>query len=108
MWCYEEVIEGRKLSDMINTEHENVKYLEGFKIPHNVTAVPDIEDAARDCTVLIFVVPHQYLRDVLGPLYSVRPKKPRTLKAISLIKGVELTRVGLPCSYLISSEPLWV
>ena len=26
MWVYEEMIDGRKLTDIINTEHENVKY----------------------------------------------------------------------------------
>ena len=26
MWVYEEMIGDRKLSDIINTEHENVKY----------------------------------------------------------------------------------
>jgi glycerol-3-phosphate dehydrogenase (NAD+) len=36
MWVYEEMIEGRKLSEIINTEHENVKYLKGYKIPENV------------------------------------------------------------------------
>ena len=30
MWVYEEMIDGRKLTDIINTEHENVKYPESF------------------------------------------------------------------------------
>lgn len=29
MWVYEEVVDGRKLTDIINEQHENVKYLEG-------------------------------------------------------------------------------
>lgn len=36
MWVYEEVIDGRKLTEIINTEHENVKYLPGHKLPSNV------------------------------------------------------------------------
>lgn len=40
MWVYEEVIEGRKLTEIINTEHENVKYLPGHKLPRNVVSVP--------------------------------------------------------------------
>lgn len=36
MWVYEENINGRKLTDIINTEHENVKYLPGYKLPENV------------------------------------------------------------------------
>ena len=27
MYCYEEIIEGRKLTEIINTTHENVKYV---------------------------------------------------------------------------------
>ena len=36
MYVYEEMINGRKLSDIINTDHENVKYLPGHKLPDNV------------------------------------------------------------------------
>lgn len=36
MWVFEETVNGRKLSEIINTDHENVKYLPGHKLPHNV------------------------------------------------------------------------
>ncbi|XP_018419256.1 PREDICTED: glycerol-3-phosphate dehydrogenase 1-like protein isoform X2 [Nanorana parkeri] len=36
MWVFEENINGRKLTEIINTEHENVKYLPGYKLPENV------------------------------------------------------------------------
>uniref|UniRef100_UPI003EBB36EC glycerol-3-phosphate dehydrogenase 1-like protein isoform 3 n=1 Tax=Danio rerio TaxID=7955 RepID=UPI003EBB36EC len=36
MWVYEEMVNGKKLSEIINTEHENVKYLPGYKLPENV------------------------------------------------------------------------
>lgn len=39
MWVYEEMIDGRKLTEIINTEHENVKYLPGHKLPKNVVRV---------------------------------------------------------------------
>ena len=42
MWVYEEMIEGRKLTEIINQDHENVKYLPGVKLPENVVAVPDL------------------------------------------------------------------
>ncbi|ORE04961.1 NAD-dependent glycerol-3-phosphate dehydrogenase, partial [Rhizopus microsporus var. microsporus] len=32
-WVFEEQIDGRNLTDIINTEHENVKYLKGIKLP---------------------------------------------------------------------------
>ena len=59
MWVYEEMIDDRKLTDIINTSHENAKYLPGIKLPACVRAVPDLLDAAKDATVLVFVVPHQ-------------------------------------------------
>ena len=29
MWVFEEMVEGQKLTEIINTRHENVKYLPG-------------------------------------------------------------------------------
>ena len=46
-WVFEEKFEGRNLSEIINTEHENKKYLPGFKLPENVRAVTDVREAAR-------------------------------------------------------------
>ena len=59
MWVYEEMIDGQKLTDIINTTHENIKYLPGIKLPETIKAVPDVLDAAQDATILVFVVPHQ-------------------------------------------------
>ncbi|KAM6106343.1 glycerol-3-phosphate dehydrogenase [NAD(+)], cytoplasmic isoform 2-T2 [Pterocles gutturalis] len=36
MWVLEEEVGGRRLTEIINTEHENVKYLPGHKLPPNV------------------------------------------------------------------------
>jgi len=36
MWVFEELVEGEKLSEVINTRHENVKYLPGKLLPDNV------------------------------------------------------------------------
>ncbi|XP_061871546.1 glycerol-3-phosphate dehydrogenase [NAD(+)], cytoplasmic isoform X2 [Colius striatus] len=36
MWVLQEDVGGRRLTDIINTEHENVKYLPGHKLPPNV------------------------------------------------------------------------
>lgn len=38
MYVYEEIVNGRKLTEIINTEHENVKYLPGHKLPANVVS----------------------------------------------------------------------
>lgn len=52
MWVYEELVDGRKLTEIINTKHENVKYLPNVKIPANVHANPDLLDAAQGATLL--------------------------------------------------------
>lgn len=44
MYVYEEMIDGQKLTDIINTEHENVKYLPGHKLPPNVVSVKCLID----------------------------------------------------------------
>lgn len=40
MYVYEEMIEGKKLTEIINEQHENVKYLPGHKLPANVVRLP--------------------------------------------------------------------
>ena len=38
MYVYEEMVDGRKLSEIINTDHENPKYMPGIKLPDNVVS----------------------------------------------------------------------
>lgn len=38
MYVYEEIINGKKLTEIINETHENVKYLPGHKLPPNVVS----------------------------------------------------------------------
>ncbi|KAG0083194.1 Glycerol-3-phosphate dehydrogenase, partial [Podila minutissima] len=59
MWVYEEQVDGMNLTDIINTKHENVKYLPGIQLPENVVACPDLIKTCEDATMLVFVVPHQ-------------------------------------------------
>lgn len=61
MWVFEEEVEGRKLTDWINNNHENRKYLPGFELPSNLRAVPSLTDACRDADLLVFVMPHQFI-----------------------------------------------
>lgn len=38
MWVFEEMIEGKKLTEIINETHENVKYLPNHKLPENIVS----------------------------------------------------------------------
>lgn len=51
MWVYEEMIDGKKLTEIINTEHENVKYLPGHKLPKNVVSATITEASSVDYAV---------------------------------------------------------
>jgi len=90
MWVYEEEVEGGKLSEIINTRHENVKYLPGKKLPENVRAVTDLLKTCDDADILIFVVPHQFVHRICDQLKGTLKKG---AIAISLIK------VSLDCLY---------
>ncbi|CAB4061232.1 GPD1 [Lepeophtheirus salmonis] len=87
MWVFEEDINGRKLTEIINEEHENVKYLPGIKLPSNVKAVPDVLEAAEGADIYIFCLPHQFVSKSCSVLKS-------QVKAgaigISLIKGFQI------------------
>lgn len=98
MWVYEEMVEGRKLTEIINEDHENVKYLPGVKLPENVVAVPELLDAARDADLFIFVIPHQFISRLVG---QMKGNIKAGAAAISLIKGINITENGLG---LISDE----
>lgn len=113
MWTFDEKIAERNnesLVDIINTEHENVKYLPGIKLPENLYSERDVNVAVKDADMLVFVCPHQFL-----------PRTCRTIKkdvkssaiAITLIKGMFATdgtaklvstfineELGIPCSAL--------
>jgi len=38
LWVKEELFNGKKLTDIINSRHENIKYLPGCVIPFNVVS----------------------------------------------------------------------
>ncbi|KAI8888800.1 glycerol-3-phosphate dehydrogenase [NAD+] [Backusella circina FSU 941] len=86
MWVFQEQIDGRNLTDIINEKHENVKYLPGVNLGDNVVAIPDAKEAARGANVVVFVLPHQFVYKVCENLRSVID---HDCKAISLIKGLD-------------------
>ncbi|XP_056647997.1 glycerol-3-phosphate dehydrogenase [NAD(+)], cytoplasmic isoform X2 [Diorhabda carinulata] len=115
MYVYEEIVNGKKLTEIINETHENVKYLPGHKLPPNVVAIPDVVDAAKDADVLIFVVPHQFIRTLCATLLG--KIKPNAV-GLSLIKGFDRAKGGgidlishiitrnlkIPCSVLMGAN----
>jgi len=91
MWVFEEMVDGRKLSEIINTEHVNVKYLPGRSIPDNVVAEPDIVKAVSEADILVFVVPHEFVPRICAQILG---KIKLNAVAISLIKGITIAEDG--------------
>ena len=56
MYVYEEMIDGKKITEIINETHENVKYLPGCLLPENVVAVPDLAKAVEGATILVGIL----------------------------------------------------
>ncbi len=92
MWVYEEIIKGRKLTEIINTDHENVKYMPGIKLPDNIIADPDVVSTTKQANILIFVLPHQFLG---GLCEKISGNHAADCIAISLIKAVHFDEKGM-------------
>lgn len=93
MWVFEEQIKGQKLTEIINTQHENVKYLPGIKLPENLHAEPDIAKAVATADLIVFNIPHQFLPRIVKNLKQNAVLKPHA-RAISCLKGLEVTPEG--------------
>ncbi|BDA43327.1 probable glycerol-3-phosphate dehydrogenase [NAD(+)], cytoplasmic at C-terminar half [Coccomyxa sp. Obi] len=91
MWVYEEEIGDRKLTDIINERHENVKYLPGVNIGDNIVACPDLLETVQGADVLVFCTPHQFTRDICRQL---RGNVNLDAIAISLTKGMRVRAEG--------------
>jgi glycerol-3-phosphate dehydrogenase (NAD+) len=67
MWVYDEIIneKGEKLSESILHNRTNSKYLPNIILPNNLQICTDLIETCRGASVLVFVVPHQFLLPVL-------------------------------------------
>ncbi|KAF4024185.1 hypothetical protein G4228_015892 [Cervus hanglu yarkandensis] len=92
MWVFEETVNGRKLTDIINNDHENVKYLPGHKLPENVVAVANLGEAVQDADLLVFVIPHQFIHRICD---EITGRVPKDALGITLIKGIDEGPEGL-------------
>ncbi|OSX76094.1 hypothetical protein BU14_0207s0013 [Porphyra umbilicalis] len=91
VWCLEEKVDGGNLTDVINSTHVNVKYLPDHKLPENVRAEPDLVKSVAGATLLVFVLPHQFLARTCKTL---KGHLAENVKAISLIKGIDFDDSG--------------
>ena len=89
MWVYEEQVNGKNLTSIINEDHENVKYLPGVQLPSNLKAIPSLTAACRSATMLVFCLPHQFIPNICRQLKEANVIGAGAF-AISLTKGVDV------------------
>lgn len=109
MWVYEEEVtipkesrhydpgsetsnKPQKLSQLVNTLHENIKYLPGITLPPNVVANPDLPDSVKDATIMVFVLPHQFIPRTCD---QIAGKIVPYARAICCTKGVDVSEKGI-------------
>lgn len=59
LYTHEEIYKDRKLSEWINEEHSNPRYLPGVDLPSNICARTTLD--MEDIDVFVFCLPHQFL-----------------------------------------------
>ena len=108
MWVFEEKVEIPKdsrhhdpssplskgpqnLTEVINKTHENIKYLPGVNLPTNLVANPDLVDAVKDSTILVFNLPHQF---IIRTCQQIKGKILPFARGVSCIKGVDVNEEG--------------
>lgn len=80
LWTFEEGLNGRKLSEELNQNHENPKYLPGIKLPENIRARVDTD--LSDCDIIVFCLPHQFINKLRNFSYK------KTAFGVNLSKGM--------------------
>ena len=70
---------------------DSLKYLPNIDLPKNIVANPNIADAVKDATILVFNLPHQFIAKTCEQLQG---KIVPYARGISCIKGVEVSDKG--------------
>jgi len=112
MWVREKQVNGEPLTKVINRTHLNARYLPDIKLPTNLVAVGSLKKVVEGATLIVFVVPHQFLHSVLHEFQQPGVITPGA-RGISAIKGVEVngtdistfaslieSKLDIPCSAL--------
>lgn len=84
LWIFDEKVHDKNLSDIINSEHTNPKYLPDISLPNEIRAVTDILQVGSACDILVFVTPHEFLVRTIEPL---KGKTKKGAIGVSLTKG---------------------
>ena len=64
------------LTEVINRLNENVIYLPGIKLPKSIVAQPDIKKCVTGATMMVFVIPHNFLAPIVPKMEARAPPHP--------------------------------
>ncbi len=82
-----------KLRLIIEKTRQNIRYLSAIKLPMNVRPVSSLSEALSQTDIIIFVIPHEYIRDLCFAINN-RCISTRDPIGISLIKGLHVDSAG--------------
>ena len=68
-----------------------------MKLPPNVVAVPDPIEAVRDATLLVFVLPHQFVRNLCKQIAGHISPRARGISLIKVRPHTPGTAARIPC-----------
>lgn len=92
----------QKQSDLINQKHENVLFLKGPKLAHNISYTANAEETYKGAEIVLFVIPTQFMRGFLkthGPaLYKYC--KEHNVPLLVCSKGIERSTLKFPAQIL--------
>lgn len=92
----------------INESHTNSRYLAGFRLPTELEATADLEEAVREADVLVMGVPSKGFRETLEEVVKyARPWIP----VVSLTKGLEsgsMLRMSQVAEQVMPGHPVGV
>ena len=95
MWARE-----KKIVDEINNSRTNDKYLKDLKIPKQITAFTDIDEALEGSKFVVLSVPSHVIRTVAR---SLKDKISKDVVVINIAKGIE-AGTNLTLSQVINQE----
>ncbi|MDL2317196.1 NAD(P)-dependent glycerol-3-phosphate dehydrogenase [Desulfovibrio sp. OttesenSCG-928-A18] len=78
------------LAGLINSKHENPRYLPGLALCPSLRASVDEEEALRGTDILVIAVPCQFMREALR---EIAPRLPAHAVPVCASKGVELATI---------------
>lgn len=82
MWALEP-----EVKDSVNNEHENKRYLPGYKLSENLTVSNDIIEVAEDKEFIIVASPSLYLADTIKKIANVKGIIDGSTVIVALTKG---------------------